>query len=132
MSRQDRYPHGYREHHILYTDATYSSQEATRKLRNNQWLKPPIDDESHAALHKAIPTVPLLDHITARYVEADFEPIPGNYFKTVDSLLFAMEAAKHHFHANAVQKQLTALTMMAVDLQRVYIEEGLYHERRAS
>lgn len=130
MSRRERLPRGVRPHHIMFTDATHSSQESSNKVKGNQWLKPPLYDEPHAALHEAIPTVPVLDHITAQYVEREFEPIPGNYFRTVDSLLFAMQAAKNHYRHNTIQYHLTGLAMMAIDMQRPYVQEGLWVPER--
>lgn len=85
-------------------------------------------DDAHAELHANIAGVPVPDWHLGQFILSHFEPVQGDYFKTVDNLLMAIETTKHNRHFDAVQCELGQLMVTAIDLQRPYVREG-YCER---
>ena len=113
-------------HHVLYTRKPWMLQKPTRMLRENHWLRVPMDREVHDALHREIASVPLPDHFMAGRVLETFEPVEGDYIKTLDMLRFAFNTAVKHPHVNYVERRLGGLIVESLGLQRAYIDEGLY------
>lgn len=122
----------YRHHHILFSKRLWRAQDPTRDLRENQWLKPPLYDDEHSALHLVISSVPVPDWNMGDLILNRFEPVRGDYFKTVDKLLASIEGVAHNPRSDAVQRQLGELMVMAIDLQRPFVREGLAYERIAA
>ncbi len=118
-------PEGIRRHHLLYTRATWESQSQTASLRRNPNLIFRMHDDPHAELHKAVPTVPVLDHITAGLVAVNFEPVFANKLASVDNLLTQIDKQSTNYNATTIQRELGAVTMHAIEMQKPFIREGL-------
>lgn len=112
-------------HHTLFNRAAWESHEATKSLRNNRWLIPPLESHVERQIHADIAVVPLLDPVTAIHVRRDFEPVEGNFIATMYSYIRSVETAIKHPKSSALQKTLGALSAQAVELQIPYVEEGL-------
>lgn len=119
----------YRHHHILFSKRLWRVQDPTRDLRETQWLKPPMYDEEHAALHEIVSSVPVPDWNMGQFILCHFEPVQGNYFKTVDNLLLSIESVARNPRSDSVQRTLGQLMVHAIDLQRPFVQEGLVYER---
>lgn len=52
----------------------------------------------------------------------DFEPVPFDYGATIDSLMFAFEAASRHHKAGRIEKEVGGLIVASIDLQRQYLD----------
>lgn len=117
----------FKHHHILHSKRQWRAQEPTRELRENQWLKPPLYDDAHDRLHRAVGVVPLPDHAFAESILNRFKPVYGDYFASVDNLLFAIEGAAIGRHIDGIQRELGHLMIQAIDLQKPFIKEGIVY-----
>lgn len=113
------------KHHILFTRETQCSQKATKALRVSRWLIPLIEHDPHKDLHRAIATVPVMDHFMAERVLANFSPVRNNYLATMDDLMFCIEDAMQHPRVNIIERGIGELVIAAIDMQKPYIKEGL-------
>jgi hypothetical protein len=121
--------HSVNKHHLLFDRAAWRSSDVRVDLRENRWLIPPIDVETHQELHKAVAVVPALDFYTAARVRRDFEAEPGQFMQNMDLLQLAIEDALKHPRSSGLQRDLGALTIQAIELQKPFIEEGLVWRR---
>lgn len=117
-------------HHTLFNRAAWESHEATKSLRNNRWLIPPLECQVERQIHADIAVVPLLDPVTAIHVRQDFQPVEGNFVASMYSYIRSVENAIRHPKSSALQKTLGALSAQAVELQIPYVEEGLIEDDR--
>jgi len=108
-------------HHVLFTNKTWSAQKPTRILRQNQWLRVPLDRDTHEALHKEIATVPLPTQFMAEQVLAEFEPVEGDYMATIDNLRFAFQEASKSPRVHYVEKRMGGLIIETLGLEKVYL-----------
>ena len=115
----------YRHHHILFSRRLWRSQDPSLKLREQQWLKPLLDDEVHLALHKAVYGIPVPDWDMSQSILSHFEPSVGDYVRSLDNLLTAVENTKHDRHTNVIQRELGQVVLHSIELQRPFIIEGL-------
>ena len=113
------------EHHIIFTDATQCAQLATKAIRNCLWLRPRMHQEPHDDIHKALATVPVLDHYTAQRVQRLFHPHPGNYLSTVDNLMFAVDEAIQHPKVRIIERGLGELVIAALEIQKPFLRDGI-------
>jgi hypothetical protein len=85
-----------------------------------------LDTDTHRALHRACPGVPPPDIFTAQRIRRDYvghhDPNVAveRYMRAVES---AIQSPKNH----PIERALAELTIMAVDLQRPFIREGLIY-----
>lgn len=112
-------------HHTLFNRAAWDSHEATKALRNNRWMIPPLEAHVERRIHAEIAVVPLLDPQTAWFVRRDFEPAEGNHIETMYNFIRTVENTLKHPKASTLQRTLGALTAQAVELQIPLVEEGL-------
>jgi hypothetical protein len=124
-----KYPKNVREHHLNFTKNQWQSQEPTRAIRHNQWLKPPLQDEAHDYIHRFVGFVALPTHYMAEQILSKFEPEPGNYLKSIDNYLFAIDDTRRSYGISTMERQLGDLMIKGIDLQRGWIKEGLYTPR---
>ncbi len=111
-------------HHILFTASAWNSSEFTAGLRNQPSLIPRIDRDSHDALHRHVTTVPLIDHHLASRALRNFTG-GSTPLRSMDNLLFALETGMAHPQTRSLDKQLGALTIHAIELQKPYIDPGI-------
>jgi hypothetical protein len=114
------------EHHILFSRNQWRANLSTRRLRNLPMLRPPIDAESHRELHKEYAVVPVPCHFMADRVERYFKPVEGDYMKSLDNLIAAFDEAAHYHKTRALERQVGELIVHALEVQRPYIEDGLW------
>lgn len=81
------------EHHILFPRALWRSQCVTKDLRNERMLRPPLDSISHDVLHRKIGIIAVPSFIMAQRIGALFEPVEGDFLRSLDNLRFAVEEA---------------------------------------
>ena len=115
-------------HHILHYAAEWKLRKQAEGIRENRWLIPPMYSDVHTELHRDCPPVPLLGYHALQRMEKIFEPMPGDYDRTLDQLLFAIEEANEHPRSHQIEKDLGVLAIQAVELQRPYIQEGLVRD----
>jgi hypothetical protein len=114
-----------RKHHVIYSRRSQESLETMKCLRRNHWLMPPLEDPPHVELHRAISTVPLLDHHTAARVHREFEPVEGDYIASMWSLMRTIEQAIKHPRASHIEKGIGNLAVYAIEQQIPFVREGL-------
>lgn len=115
-------------HHLLFDRPLWELQKPSRSLRRTPELIFPMYEEPHGDLHRKIGCVPVMNYIMAERVSQRFEPVVGDRFKSVDKLLFALEATALHYRDRPVEHELLNLVALAIDLQRPYIREGLIED----
>lgn len=121
-------PRAYGEkHHILHHRALHEANKDSKILRNSLGMIALIDPDAHDALHRACPGVPPLDIWTAQRARSIMVPHP-NPIQAIDNYLYAVDRATLSPKSHQIERDLAALTMMAVELQKPYIKEGLINE----
>ncbi len=117
------------KHHLLHYGREWTANKPSRALRNTPELIFPMYKEPHIALHAhLLGGVPTLGYMLAEHVEHAFEPVSGDRFRSVDSLLFALDSVTKHFKGQHVAQRLLSLVSLAVELQRPYIMQGMVEE----
>ena len=112
-------------HHVLFPKALHNVQEPTKQLRRNQWLIPPVEYEPHERLHRAVGIVAVMDYITANKVLKLYEPYPGDYIRSIEMLMFTMEAVAKSPRVPAIETGIVELAIAGIDAQLPFIREGL-------
>lgn len=116
------------KHHILHHRALHEANKDSKILRNSLGMIALIDPDIHDELHRVCPGVPPLDIWTAQRTRAFMVPHP-NPLQAIDNYLQAVERATQSPKSHPIERDLAALTMMAVELQKPYIKEVLINER---
>lgn len=111
-------------HHILHPKGAWLGHVATSSLRQTAGLIVPTTRDIEDLNHKTNPVVPVPSPAVAFYSQQAFEPVRGDYMRTVDNLMFAIETATRKPVAQ-IEKDLALLTIQGIDLQRPFIEMGL-------
>lgn len=119
---------GIRPHHILFTKRTWRSQGDTSALRSNPSLIVPMYDNPHAALHREVFTVPLLDHRTANIVNRDYRPA-GNYIASMNRLMSVIDEVGRDPRCGQIERDLGQLAIQAIEIQIPFIKEGQVNGR---
>lgn len=112
------------KHHILHHRAQHESNKDNKALRGTLGMIALIDPDVHDELHRACPGVPALDIWTAQRARTFMVPHP-NPLQAIDNYLIAVERARESKKSHPIERDLAALTMMAVELQIPFIKEGL-------
>lgn len=112
------------KHHILFNRQEWTLRPDGERLRETKSLMPLMDRDVHNELHRNVPTVPLLGHVALYRVARDFKPT-GDTFESMDRLMSAIEAAGRNPKSHPFEREIGALTVRAIDMQRPYIKEGI-------
>lgn len=112
-------------HHTLFNRSAWNSHEATKDLRNNRWLIPPLHSETERLIHAEVAVVPLLDPVSALHVRNGFEAIEGNFVGSMYAFIDTVESVIKHPKSSTLQKTLGALCAQAVEMQIPYVQDGL-------
>ena len=115
----------HRSHHLLFPKRLWRAQKPTRELSGQFWLKVPLYDDAHAELHANVSSVPVPDWNIGEIILRQIEPVVGDYFKSVDNLLQTIDRVSQNHRSDPVQRNLGQLMIMAIDLQRPYVVDGL-------
>lgn len=118
-------------HHILHTAREWRLRPEGIALREHPSLIPRISRDSHEALHRACPPVPLLGYHALRRIVSLWTP-DIDTMKSMDNLLFAIEEASWDPRSHPLESKLAELVMQGVDVQRPFIREGLIERRAAA
>lgn len=119
-------------HHILHSKRSWSMYAESLQMRENHTLIPKIDRDTHEALHRACPPVPLLGYHALQRTIRLWTP-DEDTLKSVDNLMFAIEEASWHPKSHPIESALAELAIQAIDLQKPFIREGLgLHIRSAA
>ncbi len=113
------------KHHICFPRLVYEANADTKEIRRNRWLMPTLVRVGHTALHDEVIFVPPLDMYTAQRVRRDFDPVRGNYIRSIENLMFAIEDALQHPRTRAIQIESAQVTIHALELQIPFIKEFL-------
>lgn len=112
-------------HHTLFNRSAWNSHEATKSLRGNRWLIPPLEADAERAIHENIACVPLPDPVTGIHIRNNFQAVEGNFVASMYEFVSTVERVLKHPKSSTLQRTLGALTAQAVELQIPYVKEGL-------
>ena len=112
-------------HHVLFDRASWRSADVRRDLREVTWLIPPITRDAHQELHKAVEIVPTSDWHTLARVRREFEPVPGDFIKSIGNFCLALDESIHRPRASQLITDIGELTIQAIEMQIPFIEDGL-------
>ena len=110
-------------HHTQYPRCQHEAHFATRKIRQNQTLIVPMDEEVESHLHKEVPVIPVLDPVTAMNVLKIWTP-QSTHIRSIYNLMSSIEEAIQHPKSKPIQKILGQLTVHALESQLPYIRIG--------
>ena len=96
-----------------------------KEVRENNWLKVPMDSFTHNALHKAISFVPPPDRHTMQRVRKEFMPVRNDYIATAYDLIDTIDLASKHPKTQPLERAIAELTMKAIEMQIPFIQAGL-------
>jgi len=115
----------YNSHHILFSRKLWDATPNTHALRHECGLIVPMELGAHAALHREVTIVPVLDHYSAQVALNGMRRAhPHDPLKAMDSLMFGIEAAGKHRYSNTLDRQLGQLVIATVEAQRPFILAG--------
>lgn len=107
-------------HHVLWPRQEYTLRPEAKKLRESQGLVPKIDRSLHDEIHRNCPPVPLLGFHALQRTLREFQPHPDTLI-SMDNLMFAIEISGKHPKAHDIERELAALAVQAIDLQREFL-----------
>lgn len=113
------------EHHILFPKRLWMAQNPTRELRQNRWLKPRLDPETHNQLHRNVGIVAVYGYLMAERVNREFFPDFNNYVSSLDELCFAIQRAMNSPTMGELDRRVGALAIECIQEQRPYVKHGL-------
>ena len=102
-------------HHIQFPKVLHTAQEASKKIRQNTWLIPPLDVDIHEALHKSIPLVPAMGYLITNRVLRDYEPYPGDYVKSLNRLIIVTHEVTQAVNVSKIEKELGLVVIESLD-----------------
>lgn len=112
-------------HHVLHLRREWSLRPETAELRETPQLIPLIDREVHEELHRVSPPVPLLSYYVMKNTVARFEP-QATTLATIDDLMISIEQAAQHERTHRLERQLAAIAIETLDLQRGILRGNVY------
>lgn len=115
-------------HHVQFPRLVHEANKDTKEVRRNHWLIPPLIVLGHIALHDEISVVPVLDRFTAQRVNRDFVPHRGDYIRSVENLMFAIDDALKHPKTRAIEIENAQVAIHALELQLPFIKEFVVYE----
>lgn len=115
-------------HHVCFPRLVHEANKDTKEIRRNRWLIPPLVRIGHTALHDEVTIVPPLDRFAAQRVNRDFVPVRGDYIRSVEALMFAIEDAIQHPKVRAIEIENAQVAIHALELQLPFIREFIVQE----
>ena len=112
------------KHHILHHRALHEANRDNKLLRNTLGMIALMDPDAHDELHRACPGVPPLDIWTAQRARTFMVPHPDP-LQAIDNYLQAVERATKSPNSHPIERDLAALSIMAVELQIPFIKSGM-------
>lgn len=110
-------------HHVLFPRSIYEANSDTKSIRRNRWLVPYLERVGHDALHDEITIVPVFDRFTVQRINRDFEPVSGDYVRSIESLMFSIDEAMHHPKIRSIEIMNAEIIIHALELQIPFIKE---------
>lgn len=112
-------------HHLIHTARAWNIYKEGAAIRNTPELIVDIPAETHNALHRSIPAVPLLGYYALTHTLSRFEPVRGDTFATIDNLLSSMDSAARTPKTHYIDRSQIAVTQWAIELQRDFLKEAI-------
>ena len=110
------------DHHMLYYRPEWSVRREAQYLRELGGLRVDLTREDHDEIHRRIPLVPLLGLHALERVAREHKRTDSLY-QNIDSFICATERALKHPKSHELERQLGALTIESIVLQRDFIKE---------
>lgn len=110
-------------HHLLFTRHSWNSSPQTQKLRQQPSLIVGLEHTVHEEIHRRIPTIPLLDPISASKV--NYAPHGKNPVVNIEELMKAVGEAT--VGQSEIALRLGKLVIYTLEIQRDFIK-GSYYE----
>ncbi len=110
-------------HHILFDRRSWELRAESKYLREQPSLIPLMDMDIHSELHQNCPPVPMLGYYALNSIVSNFHP-HSNTLISMDRLMGAMEQSTRHKNTHPIERELAALAIEAVELQRYFIKDG--------
>lgn len=111
-------------HHILFDRVSHEANKDNRSVRRSLGMLATMDVFAHRELHRQCPSVPVFGPNMASMVRVRYRP-HGNPMIGMENYMRAVEEAAQHPRAHQIDKELASLVIMAVDIQRPFIRQGL-------
>lgn len=108
-------------HHILHHRVEWTARPQAEQLRESPPLIPELEDDDHIFVHANAPAVPVLGVYALQHVNNLYVPAPCT-FKSIDSLLLAIDKAGKHPRAHEIERSMGQLTIQAIEIQRAILK----------
>lgn len=115
-------------HHTLFSRVQHDAIEPNRLLRAHPGMQAQIDIDSHNQIHKEVNIVPTLDFHNASRVVSLLKQNPldaEDPLHSIDRYMWAVQESVKHPRNRELDRSLGALVIMAMELQRPIIQQGL-------
>lgn len=119
---------GAHKHHALFYRAEWTARDDAKKVRENFWLKIPLEDDAHRELHRNVQYVPTLGRHLMALVKRDYVPVKGDYLGSVEALMADIAELSTDRRVSSLETQVGRLAVYALELQLPYLKEGLIEE----
>ena len=112
-------------HHTLFNRYAWSANKDLKALREDKRLIVPLEHDVHKELHRAVSHVPPLSYHMARHVLRAYSEFEADtYLHNVENLQFSIEEAMKHPRADRLEREVGALAVHALDLQRPFLDDS--------
>ena len=112
------------EHHLLFTKKEWELRPDGLALRQTKLLRPLISRETHNAIHRNVPPVPVLGYISLGQVRRFFDP-GDTVFQAVDGFCRAIEQSARMPRAHELETDLGNVAIASLRLQLPFLAEEL-------
>lgn len=113
-------------HHTKFPRPAHESNDNELSLRQDPSLIVRMHVDPHAALHKHVSMVPLMEYNMSGRVRRAYEGDIDDPLHSIDLYMKAVEDACKHPKANELDRRIGELIIYAMDMQRPFIQEGIY------
>ena len=111
-------------HHVLFDRKSWEARDDGLFLRRSPSMIPKLERQTHTELHENCPPVPVPDAFSLQRIRHAFRP-EGDPLDDIDQLMLLVEQMTRRRDCHEISRELGQLTIMALDVQRPYIEYGM-------
>ena len=108
------------KHHVIHERRLHSARPELKKIRNTPSLIPLIDRDTHEALHRNCPAIPVLSYQAIVRTLGAFDPTEDT-IQTIGRLQGAVEYAVDHPKAHPIERDLGQLVIQSLELQKPFL-----------
>lgn len=113
------------DHHILFSRPSWTSNRDAAFLREESGLIARMDYDTHKELHRAVPFVPLPSHYDLQRIRSGMRRSRANKpLDVMDDFMRNIQEVGLIPKTTALERELGALTIVACEMQREFIEDG--------